>query len=209
MIAFRHHRQGDRLAHAPDCARTSACRPAGSGPDRTTDGGIESQIGALGISASGRASTAFMRSAATSSSLTASAIRLDCIGKKEIRLSGELPAMLAERIVAPAVACRGRSSIRLFQSKRPLSSMYLPLGCERHHGGVQILLVIEFRLAHETAVLGILADLRAVQQLQNAAGAQARRNRCTARRASSVGRRLQHGGRREGARTIPDHAPTA
>ena len=80
--------------------RANICVPAGRlCPDFTTEGGIESQIGALGISASARASTVFMRSAATSSSLTAIAIRLDCIGKNEIRFSGELPASLQKELL--------------------------------------------------------------------------------------------------------------
>src|ERR1035438_1642807 len=80
--------------------RANICVPGGRlCPDFTAEGGMDSQMGALGISASGRAATSFMRSAATSSSLTAIAIRLDCMGKKEIRFSGELPNSLQKELL--------------------------------------------------------------------------------------------------------------
>ena len=100
----RNDLSGDPIASVTDraCSRLRAniCVPGGRlCPDFTTEGGIESQTGALGISASPRASTVFMRSAPTSSSLTAIAIRLDCIGKNEIRFSGELPAILQKELL--------------------------------------------------------------------------------------------------------------
>src|ERR1035438_3702121 len=80
--------------------RANICVPGGRlCPDFTTEGGMESQMGALGISASGRPSTSFMRNAATSSSLTAIAMMLDCMGKKEIRFSGMLPGILQKELL--------------------------------------------------------------------------------------------------------------
>src|SRR5262249_1167563 len=117
-------------ARARSRLRANICVPAGRlCPDLTTEGGIESQIGAAGISPSERSVNVFMRSAATSSSLTAIAMRLDCSGKNEIRLSGVLPASLQKELLhLPSLSCT--YFLRLFQSKRPLSNMYLPIGAK-------------------------------------------------------------------------------
>ena len=94
-----------------------------------------------------------MRSAATSSSLTAIAIRLDCIGKNEIRFSGELPASLQKELLhLPSLA--SDVALKAFPIETAFEQHVLALGRESHHGGVQILLVIEIGLANEARYSG-------------------------------------------------------
>ena len=193
------------------CARSRAAREhlrAGrqrlSRNSRRT-AGWRARCGAFGISRSGRGSTLFMRKARR---VVAAHRQRHQVGlqreKTRCGAPATLPAMRQKELLQ-LPSWRARSCCRLFQSKRPSQQHVLAVGREGQHRGVQVLLVIEIGLATKARYSGSSPTFDP-SSICRMPPARKRReidvyhHRIVSRQA------LEHGGRGEGPRAVPDHA---